>query len=329
MTTEQRSPSTSTLFGKLSPTNGGAIRVYSRALKGTTIMGRLLLSDGKTLYEGPLRITNGDSPFINAPKPYVHGWITACGRNGPDLHGKANVRNSVYAFTAGGFTILHFAEFADGITTLGSGSPSPNQREEIRRTRHRDHSLARNDPEGTRSLCGPSLIEHLRQSNWGTIPDITGVYWWYFPQSRLESLGIALHCDSERLRLRRAGNGKLCLYVGIAENLRKRIKWHSAQRLSQSTLQSGWLSTLRLSLLALAKLDYDSGDAEINRLMDELDVAWTSTQDEREAKAIESSELCGGFHFPLNIRDNHRLETARFVKHLRERRKAYRKQYLP
>ena len=115
---------------------------------------------------------------------------------------------------------------------------------------------------------------------------------------------------------------------GIAKNLRERIKWHAEQRLSQSALRSQALSTLRFSLIALAKLNYNSGDAEINRLMDELDVSWISTQGKPEAKTIESSQLSGDFNCALNIRGNHHVETARFTKYLKEQRKAYRRQYL-
>ena len=83
----------------LSPTNGGAIQVYPDALKGTEIMARLLLPNGKVFYEGRLRITKGN--FINAPKAQVHGWIRASSRNQADLAGHANDRNTVYASRTG------------------------------------------------------------------------------------------------------------------------------------------------------------------------------------------------------------------------------------
>ena len=47
-------------FGKLSPTNGGAIKVYSAALNNTTIVARLLLTNAKVFFKGPLRITKGN-----------------------------------------------------------------------------------------------------------------------------------------------------------------------------------------------------------------------------------------------------------------------------
>lgn len=314
-------------FGKLSPTNGGAIQVYCDELKNSNIEARLLLSDGTPFFEGPLRITKGK--FINAPKPHVHDWITACGRNRHDIRGNANDRNTVYAFRTGDTTNLYLTELDDNSgATRHSHDSAHEQPKEALPTRDASHRPTQEESGVAASSCEPCSIERLRQSDFEGIPDGPGVYWWYFPQRYLELLGIAHHCNSEALQLRPASNGKLCLYVGIAKSLRERIEWHAAQNVNQSALRSRWLSTLRFSIMALAKLDYDSGDAEINRLMDELDVSWTSTQGEPEAEAIESAELCGGFHFPLNIRNNHRLETARFVKHLQERRKAYRNQYL-
>ena len=318
---------TSKRFGKLSPTNGGAIHVYSDDLKDSTIEARLLLNDAKTFFAGSLRITKGS--FINAPKPDIHGWITACGRNQGDIRGNANDRNTVYAFRTGDVTNLHLTEFEHNSDTTRHLRDSAHELpKEALPTSEASHRPPHGESGVAANSCEPCSIEHLRRSDFEGVPDGPGVYWWHFPYRHLELLGIARHCSPEALQLRPAGNGKICLYVGIAKSLRERIKWHAAQHVSQSALRSRWLSTLRFSIMALARLDYDSGDAEINRLMDELDVSWISTQGEPGAKTIESAELCGGFHFPLNIRDNHRLETARFVKHLQERRKVYRKQYL-
>ena len=313
-------------FGKLSPTNGGAIQVDSAALNDTTIMARLLLTNAKVFFKGRLRITKGN--FINAPKSQVHGWIRACGRNKADLAGHANDRNTVYACRTGDVTYdLHFVELNGTSTTrIDSRDSSLEQPKQASPTRDRSRHTQTTceDAHASRRLYS---IEHLRESNWTRIPDGPGVYWWYFPKPHLESLEITQHCIPEGLRLRRA-NGKLCLYVGIAASLRQRIEWHAAQHLSQSALRSRRLSTFRFSLLALARLDYNSGAAEINGLMDELDVSWISTRGKPEARSIESSELHGGFHFPLNIQGNHRLETVDFLRHLRIRRRAYRKLHL-
>ena len=313
-------------FGKLSSTNGGAIRVYSSALNDTTITARLLLSSAKVFFKGPLRITRGS--FINAPKAQLHGWIGVCGRNESDLAGPANHKNSVYARRTGEDTYdLHFVELNDPSTTRADSRDSTlEQPQQASLTRDRSRRNQAMDKRGNASRRLYS-IEHLRDSKWMKVPVGPGVYWWYFASPHLKSIGFARHSIPEGLRLRRA-DGKVCLYVGIAANLRQRIEWHAAQRLRQSALRSRRLSTLRFSLLALAGFDYNAGDAEINKLMDELDVSWIPTRGKPEAEAIESSELHGDFHFPLNIRDNHRSETADFVRHLRDRRRAYRELHL-
>ena len=111
-------------FGKLSPTNGGAIQVYSDALKDTTIMAHLLLTNGKVFFKGPLRITKGN--FINAPKVRLHEWIGECGRIRADFAGRANDRNTVYAFlTRDGTYGLHFAELDGTSTTCVESRDSP------------------------------------------------------------------------------------------------------------------------------------------------------------------------------------------------------------
>ena len=168
-------------FGKLSPTNGGAIRVYSKALKGKTITARLLLTNGKAFFEGPLRITNGASPFINAPKQYVQGWIRECGRNESDLRDNANDRNSVYSFQTGNVTNLHFAELDYSGTTRDSRDSSLEQSEEASRMQKRNRSLTPIGHENAHPSCEPQSIARLRASNWTGIPNGPGVYWWYYP----------------------------------------------------------------------------------------------------------------------------------------------------
>lgn len=314
-------------FGKLSPTNGLAISVDSKEYKGTTITACLLRIDGTAFFEGSLYVTKGEEMFINGPKTTLLEWIEACGRKKSDARGKANNRNTVYAFREDDVTNLHFVDLDDTEQARsGSCNSLPEKPKEVNppQIRSRQTPMTRSD---VHASCGLCSIEKLRKSNWEMAPDNPGVYWWYFPHQYLECLGIARHSDLKALNLRRAANEKLCLYVGIAANLRERIEWHAAQHLSQSALDSGWLSTLRFSLIALAEFDYNSGEAEINSLMDALDVRWISTRGKSEAEEIEATELGGNFHFPLNIKGNQRSETIRFVKHLKKQREAYRERY--
>lgn len=141
------------------------------------------------------------------------------------------------------------------------------------------------------------------------------------------------YCQMDRVHLQRSADGKVCLYVGIAgTSLAERVgKWHSEQKLTLSNLKpGGWLSTLRRTLLALTDFDYsDKGAQELNRFMDTFSVAWMPTASKGEAKAIESRELSGPFHYPLNIRDNPCQELAKYLSFLLGIRAAYNARYLP
>src|SRR5262249_34090688 len=96
-------------------------------------------------------------------------------------------------------------------------------------------------------------ISTLRGNGWKGLPSQPGIYWWYFPEDCIKRFQIPEYCD--RLNLRSSPDEKLfCLYVGIGSDLFERIgPWHSAQRLTLSNLKSGWLSTLRRTLLALTE----------------------------------------------------------------------------
>ena len=138
-----------------------------------------------------------------------------------------------------------------------------------------------------------------------------------------DELKINEFCDTESLTLRRSANGKVCLYVGVASELRERTEWHADQPLSQSALKSGFLSTFRKSLLALNWIEYTTGFDEINRFMDRLDIAWQTTADLPTAKQIESAEINGEYHYPINIQGNRRRELRHYLHFLKQRRKEY------
>ena len=172
------------------------------------------------------------------------------------------------------------------------------------------------------------MLGKLRATNWRTIPDDPGVYWWYFPRECVTRLRIGELCDVAALNLRASPSGKVCLYHGMAKSLAERVEWHAAQKLGLSALRSGFLSTFRLTLLALNEFDYLRGAAEIDAFMDELEVEWRIFPAEQAALAAEAAELTGPFHYPLNIQNNRKPGLAAFTQHLQAARKAYRQRYL-
>ena len=173
----------------------------------------------------------------------------------------------------------------------------------------------------THSVC------ELRSSGWNSTPKQSGIYWWFFDPSCLDLFGINEHCGHP-LKLRTNESEKLCLYVGIAKNLRQRIKWHAEQPLRQSALRSGFISTFRKTLLALNKIDYATGFEQINQFMDGLDLRWETTPSPELAKAIEAKELGGEYDFPLNIQGNKSTELKPFIRYLKQQRKEYKDRHL-
>ena len=177
-------------------------------------------------------------------------------------------------------------------------------------------------------LAGPFSIANLRAERWVNVPANAGAYRWYFPIKCLENLGISSYCDTSKLNLHKTNDGMIGLYFGIASSLSQRLEWHAAQRLSMSAMKSGFLSTYRLSLLALTNIDYLDGEGEINDFMDHLKISWIVTTSKTEAERIESAELTGQYHYPINIQGNKKPELANFIQHLKELRRNYRRRYI-
>jgi hypothetical protein len=155
------------------------------------------------------------------------------------------------------------------------------------------------------------------------------VYWWYFSPAAIDYLRIAELSDVSNLRLRHAPDGKVCLYHGMAKNLAERLEWHAAQKLTVSSLRSGFLSTFRFTLLALNDFDYLQGARQIDEFFDSLSVAWRAATTREEAEEMERAELQGEYHYPLNIRGNRRPELTAFVRHLKSTRSAYKRRFMP
>jgi hypothetical protein len=173
----------------------------------------------------------------------------------------------------------------------------------------------------------PQSLQLLRTHAWSAVPTNPGIYWWYFPESEMAQLNLHEYCNVETLDLRAAPDGKICLYHGLASDLWQRVAWHAAQKLTPSALRSGFLSTFRLTLLALNNFEYLNGVERIDRYFDGLSILWRSTQSRAEAAALEMAELSGRYHYPLNIQGNSRSELAKLHRHLRAVRKNYRQTY--
>jgi len=177
-------------------------------------------------------------------------------------------------------------------------------------------------------MTNPQPLIELRADGWSGVPSSPGVYWWYFPRVELDRLRISEFCEVAKLRLRPAPDGRVCLYHGLAKSLSQRVEWHAAQNLTLKSLQSGFLSTFRFSLLALNDFDYMKGPRQINSFFDCLSVSWRAAKSREDAETMERAELQGAYHYPLNIQGNRRTELVSFVQHLKSIRRAYKDRYV-
>jgi hypothetical protein len=177
-------------------------------------------------------------------------------------------------------------------------------------------------------MTEPQPLLALREKGWSGVPSSPGVYWWYFPPTELDRLRVTEFCDATELRLRVAPDGKVCLYLGMANNLAERVEWHAAQKLTLKCLQSGFLSTFRFSLLALNDFDYLGGSKQIDAFFDSLTVSWQAANSRDEAEVLERGELQGPYHYPLNIQGNRRPELVAFVRQLKSTRSAYKRRFV-
>lgn len=314
------------IFGKLSPTNGCAISVDDERLRDRRITASLLSNSGQAIHAGTLNVTKGK--FINAPKDSLRAWVAACGRDEEDIRGPRRDSNTVYYYydELGAYN-LHFAEYEPGSSVSRESSIEPPPLEKASRDRPPEYKT-----EQVTSSPGPPIalqsLGGLRTNGWRDVPTQSGIYWWYFPQICLEKFGIQTHCNVDALNLRRAANGKVCLYVGVANSLQQRVEWHADQALTASALESGFISTFRKTLLALNWIDYQTGFDQINQFMDGLDISWLPTGDLHVAEQMETAELNGEFHYPLNIRGNPREELQTYIQFLKRRRKEYKDHFL-
>ena len=178
-------------------------------------------------------------------------------------------------------------------------------------------------------MSGRHQLSELRDSNWNTIPETPGFYTWYFEPKIAKGLLKTLNLKAESLDLKTADNGYLALYCGIAKDLKQRVDWHASQSLNFSALKSGFLSTLRFTLLALTNSPYNHPrtESKLNRLLDSCLFQWQATKSKKDAEAVEQTTLQRGC-YPLNLQNNRRPELSESKRMLSRLRTEYKAEFL-
>ncbi len=175
-------------------------------------------------------------------------------------------------------------------------------------------------------------IEHLR-----SIPNnIPGWYKWWAPETTLELLlnspyisqkyflDLLPHLTTKNIN----GINYYYIYVGVAikESIRDRLNWHVNQHHTKSSVESGFLSTLRQTISSLvAGNQYD--EESTNKLIDTLIIEYypvetsiKSLEAKEQIERIEKEELANNA-LPLNLRDNKNYILKNYLKELSHARK--------
>ena len=129
-----------------------------------------------------------------------------------------------------------------------------------------------------------------------TISTQPGIYKWYMHAFLVEELNVPVNgCHYEDKK------GTL-VYIGIANSMHQRLVWHVTHKHSLSQVKSGFLSTRRQTLSALAKVPMDDTDT-VDRIIDMMSVEFKYCETKDEAAKLEQNSFQSHV-LPLNIMGN-------------------------
>ena len=149
-------------------------------------------------------------------------------------------------------------------------------------------------------------VAELTNDNFEKVETCPGVYTWWFRSSCVNRLLMPLGTiEKKRIQPQVIDGEEYCaLYFGIAKSCRQRARWHMAQHHSDSSVRSGYLSTLRQTLSALLGKDMTKAEQDVNDFIGKNCYwQWEYTATREEAEKIEHDELSKNY-YPLNIQGN-------------------------
>lgn len=167
--------------------------------------------------------------------------------------------------------------------------------------------------------------------------DNPGWYKWWAPESTLKLLlnspYIPKNYYQELLpyltKKNINGTDYYYIYVGVAirESIRERLNWHVNQHHTKTSVESGFLSTLRQTLSSLiSNNQYD--ESSTNKIIDTLYIEYYSVnlpikseKAKEQIEYIEKEEMNSNV-LPLNLRDNKNSIVKDYLKELSKIRKS-------
>lgn len=165
---------------------------------------------------------------------------------------------------------------------------------------------------------------------------LPGYYKWWASEKELKTLLNSKYIDNKYFKAllpfltKKEIKGKTYyyIYVGVAinESIRERLDWHINQHHTKTSVESGFLSTLRQTLSSLvAGNQYDEKNTNefIDKLLveyAEVDLEIHSKEAKEKIEKIEKDEINNNV-LPLNIKDNKNEMLTNYLKELRSARK--------
>lgn len=158
-----------------------------------------------------------------------------------------------------------------------------------------------------------------------TLPKSPVVYRWWFPKEHLR-LVTNPYVNVTSLDKRVIGDKEyFALYVGIGVSCKERFNWHIHQKHSDSSVRSGYLSTLRQTISALLGKNMTESKESVDDILKECYLEWEifPSYCKKELEAEESG-LIGKGYYPLNVQKNTPVD-LKWRQHLSAKRKEHRK----
>lgn len=153
-------------------------------------------------------------------------------------------------------------------------------------------------------------VSHIRSkiSNKSfNVSNTPGWYIWWFDENGMKEIlqPVINELDTTKIARKKIdGKDYYALYFGISKDLKGRIKWHIAQKHTDSQVKNGTISTLRHTIGSLLGLPMRKSEKAVNDFMDAHCVLeYYNCDTLEEAKAKETDALTKGY-YPLNIQGN-------------------------
>ena len=141
-----------------------------------------------------------------------------------------------------------------------------------------------------------------------SLPKDSGVYFWYIDGKGALKLRINVEDCFQK-------DGLYLIYVGLSKSIKQRLESHCFGKHRESSIKSGFLSTLRQTLSALLVGNMNHSEEIINLFIDNhMSVEYKIREDYIEYE----KSLISKYNLPLNLRGN---RTHPFYKTLKLKRK--------